>query len=103
QSWVRRLDSVEMRALPGTEGAQIPFWSPESRFIGFFADRKLKRVDAGGGPVQIICDAPSTDASGAWNEKGVILFSGGRPSVPISRISAEGGVPSPITKFGPED
>ena len=54
--WVRRLDSMEARALPGSEGAYYPFWSPDSRWIGFFSESKLKKIEASGGPAQTICD-----------------------------------------------
>ncbi len=51
--WVRRLDSLVGQALAGTDDANAPFWSPDSRFIAFFADQKVKRIDATGGPVTI--------------------------------------------------
>jgi WD40-like Beta Propeller Repeat len=58
--WIRPLDSFKARILPGTEGGRgtYPFWSPDNRFIGFFADGKLKRIDIAGGPAVTICDAP---------------------------------------------
>jgi len=56
--WVRELDSFSARPLAGTEGARSPFWSPESRHIGFGAQGKLKRIDVSGGPPQILCNAP---------------------------------------------
>src|SRR5262249_9513141 len=71
--WVRPLDSLQAQALAGTEGATYPFWSPDGRFIGFFADRKLKKVPAAGGAVQTLCDA--LDGRGAtWGAGGVIVF-----------------------------
>jgi Tol biopolymer transport system component len=99
QLWVRRLDSLEIRPLPGTEGAEIPFWSPDSRSIGFFSEQKLKRVDVAGGPARILCDAPLNDGGGAWNTEGVILFSGRNPTMAIHRVSAEGGAAAPVTRF----
>ena len=72
--WVRSLDAVTPRALPGTEGASHPFWSPDSRFIGFFAAAKLKKIDANGGPAQVLCDSPA-QRGGTWNRDGVIVFS----------------------------
>ena len=65
QLWVRSLASVEARPLRGTEGAALPFWSPDSRFLGFFADGKLKKVDIAGGPAQTLCDAAS-GIGGTW-------------------------------------
>ncbi|MGH9880851.1 MAG: protein kinase domain-containing protein, partial [Pyrinomonadaceae bacterium] len=96
--WVRSLDSVSTQALPGTEGAQgvsSLFWSPDSRFIGFFAEGKLKKVDASGGPPQTLCDAQNS-RGGTWNRDGVIVFAPGGPS-PLYRVSAAGGEPSPVT------
>jgi hypothetical protein len=71
--WVRDLGSLEARALTGTEGASLPFWSPDSRFLGFFANGKLKKTEAAGGPVQILCDVP-VGRGGTWNQNDVIVF-----------------------------
>jgi eukaryotic-like serine/threonine-protein kinase len=92
--WIRPLDSLEARILPGTEAAAFPFWSTDSRNIGFFAGGKLKRIDSQGGPPANICDAPD-GRGGSWNQQGDIVFS---PTVnsPIYRVSASGG---PITKL----
>ncbi len=93
--WIRHLDSATARDLPGTEGAQYPFWSPDSRSIGFFASGKLKRLDIAGGPVVSLADAPS-NRGGTWNQEGTILFA---PSVigGLMRISASGGSAVPLT------
>ncbi len=72
--WVRPTNSLEAHALPGTEGAIFPFWSPDSRSLGFFAESKLKTIDLDGGSAQVICDAP-LGRGGAWGPGGVILFS----------------------------
>ena len=73
--WVRSLDSSEARVLPGTEDAFIPFWSPDSREIGFFTfDEQLKAVAAGGGPVRVLCRV-AAPLGGTWNHDGVVLFS----------------------------
>lgn len=96
--WVRPLDSLSAQALPGTEGAldaSSPFWSPDSRFIGFFANGKLKKVDASGAPPQILCDA-ADGRGGTWNGDGVILFAPDN-SGPLYRVSAAGGEPLPLT------
>jgi Tol biopolymer transport system component len=73
QIWLRPLDSLEIVPLAGTESASRPFWSPDSRFIGFFADAKLKKIDRSGGPVQTICDALAV-VGGTWNQHGNILL-----------------------------
>jgi serine/threonine protein kinase len=92
--WVRRLESLEAQPLPGTEGAGFPFWSPDSRFVGFFAQGKLKRVEASGGPAQILCDA--ANGGGSWNSQGDIVFASGFGG-PILRVAASGGMPTPVT------
>lgn len=95
--WLRPLDSVSAKAIPGAEGAGFPFWSPDSRFIGFFADGQLKKIDVSGGPALNICDA--TDGrGGSWSRDGVIVFSPA-PRQPIYRVSASGGTPVAITKL----
>jgi hypothetical protein len=73
QLWVRPLNSLHSQLLPGTEDALFPFWSPESRWIGFFAQGKLRKVAATGGPAQTLCDAPD-GRGGAWSPEGVIVF-----------------------------
>lgn len=90
--WVRSLNALSAQPLRGTEGAQYPFWSPDSRFLGFFAAGKLKKIEASGGPGQTICDAPE-GRGGTWNRDGVIVFAAGF-NAPLSRVSAAGGVPS---------
>jgi len=89
--FLRSLDALETHPVEGTEGASFPFWSPDSRSIAFFAHDKLKRFEAGGGSVQILCDAP-TPRGGSWSTAGAILFSvnnGGE----LHRVSAGGGNP----------
>ena len=71
--WVRSLDAGESRALPGTGGASFPFWSPDGRTIGFFANGKLKRIDVAGGTPLVLADAPNA-RGGTWSADGVILF-----------------------------
>ncbi len=95
--WIRALDQVSAKALPGTEGAGFPFWSPDSHFIGFFADGKLKKIDVSGGPALTICDALD-GRGGTWNREGIILFTPNfRDS--IYRVAASGGTPVAITKI----
>jgi Tol biopolymer transport system component len=101
QLWVRRLDSLSAQPLAGTDNATGPFWSPDNRYIGFFADGKLKRIDASGGPPIALCDAvagvgPPTGAT--WNQDDVILFaSSGRG---LARVPAAGGTPTGVTDPG---
>ena len=71
--WVRPLESLAGRALPGTEEATSPFWSPDSRYIAFFAEGKLKKVAAAGGPPQTVCPASGAN-TGSWGGEGTILF-----------------------------
>jgi serine/threonine protein kinase/Tol biopolymer transport system component len=92
--WVRPLDGIVARPLPGTEGADYPFWSPDSRSIGFFSDSRLKKIDAAGGPVQVVCEA-SSGRGGTWSREGVILFSPSATS-PIYRVAASGGAPAAV-------
>ena len=73
-----------------------PFWSPDSRFLGFFAEGKLKKIDVSGGPPQKICDAP-TGADGTWSPEGVILYDG-TGADPIYRVAASGGTPTVAVK-----
>jgi eukaryotic-like serine/threonine-protein kinase len=97
--WVRPTNGLEARALPGTEGAIFPFWSPDSRSLGFFAESKLKTIELDGGSAQVICDVP-LGRGGAWGPGGVILFSPA-PSTPLMRVSASGGAPVAVTKVDP--
>ena len=71
--WLRPLASTSGRLLTGTEGASFPFWSPDGRSIGFFADEKLKRLDVNSQAIQILADAPIA-RGGAWQADGTILF-----------------------------
>jgi eukaryotic-like serine/threonine-protein kinase len=87
--WIRPLDTLTAHPLAGTDGAARPFWSPDSRYLAFMADGKLKKIDVNGGPAQKICDAPS-GADGSWSGQGTILFDG-RSGDPIQRVSAAGG------------
>jgi len=94
--YVRPLASLEAQALPGTEDARSPFWSPDNRFLGFFSNNKLKKVEVGGGPVQTLCDAQSA-YGGTWNADGIILIS--LDTKGINRVSAGGGTPTPVLTF----
>ena len=95
---VHAFDVDDTRDLQGTDGAIYPFWSPDSRFIGFFADGKLKRIDTRGGAPEVICDLPGQVAyGGAWSDDGTIMFSVN--AFPLLRVPARGGTPSPVTKL----
>jgi serine/threonine protein kinase len=93
--WVRDLDSPNARLLTGTEGAVYPFWSPDSRWIGFFADGRLKKIEAAGGPIATLCPAVQ-GRGGTWNKDDVILFGASQVSG-LDRVSAGGGTPVPVT------
>jgi len=96
--WLRALDSVEAVPLPGTENASMPFWSPDSRYVGFTADRKLKKIEASGGPVQVLCDVTNA-VEATWNRDGIILFADasgagvGSGNDGLQRVSDAGGKP----------
>jgi Tol biopolymer transport system component len=92
--YVRPLDSLEARPLEGSDGASLPFWSPDSRSLGFFARGKLKRVEVSGGQPTTLANAPNA-RGGAWNRDGVIIYCPIPPSA-LLRISASGGESTPI-------
>jgi len=93
--WLRRLDVLQPIPLDGTDDASYPFWSPDSRAIGFFAQGKLKKVSMSGGPPEILCDAPLGNG-GSWNRQGTIIFTPGIFDG-LFRIPASGGKPVQIT------
>jgi len=92
--WVRDLASGESQPLPGTEDATMPFWSPDSRDLGFFAGSALKRVPADDGPVRLVTDnvGPWTGYGGTWAADGTIVF-GGQSG--LFRVYAGGGAAAP--------
>ncbi len=95
--YVRPLDSLTAQPLAGTDDATFPFWSPDSRWIGFFSQGKLRKVEARGGPPQALCDVTSA-RGGAWNSAGDIVFA---PSSgdELMKVSAAGGTPVPASKL----
>ncbi|HET6462767.1 MAG TPA: protein kinase, partial [Candidatus Krumholzibacteria bacterium] len=93
--YVRSLDEPEAAALPGTDGAAYPFWSPDNQKIAFFAGGKLRRVDASGGPVTTICDA-ALGKGGTWAEDGTIYFAPNYASG-IFKVSSAGGAATAVT------
>ena len=96
--WVRPLHTTTITKLTGTRGATYPFWSTDSRSIAFFADGKLKRIDAAGGPVVTIADAPQ-GRGGSWNQNGTIIFSPNVEESNLFQVSASGGTPVKCTGF----
>jgi eukaryotic-like serine/threonine-protein kinase len=92
--WVRSVGSLKARELPGTDQAAFPFWSPDSRFIAFFAGGSLKKMPLDGGSPIVLCESVG-GRGGTWNQEGVILFA---PSLSgLQRVSAAGGVPAQVT------
>jgi predicted Ser/Thr protein kinase len=97
QLWLRAMDELKAQPIPSTDDAIFPFWSPDSSYIGFFAQGKLKKIAAGGGPAQALCDAPD-GRGGSWNRENVILFSPESASGVIQSVSAAGGVPVDVAR-----
>jgi len=97
--WLRPLSSTTARALAGTEGANLPFWSPDGQSIGFFADNALKRLDLAGGVPQTLASV-SAGYGGTWNADGVILFAPNSAVTPLFRVSATGGTAVPVPQRG---
>jgi len=95
--WVRSLDETASREIEGSEGVAYPFWSPDSRSIGYFAEGKIKKVIASGGP-SITIGEVSNPKGGTWSEDGTILFAPAH-NRPIYRISDEGGEPIQVTEL----
>jgi Tol biopolymer transport system component len=104
---LRKLDSDKFERMRGTEGGSQPFWSPDSRNIGFFARGKLKRVATSGGEPQVLCDVEG-NRGGAWSSTGTILIgtnygnnvpAAGPNDAGVLQVSANGGTPVPITRL----
>ena len=96
--WICQLSSGESRMLSGTERAQYPFWSSDSRSIGFFADGKVKTIDANGGPVLDLADAPF-GRGGAWSKSGEIIYAPSVLDPNFYAVQSSGGTSHPITAF----
>ena len=97
QLWLRPLDSPTARPLPGTEGGEGVFWSPDSRWIAFFSGAKLEKMSIDGGAPIVICNA-SNGRGGSWGPDGTILFVPGY-SNPIYSVAATGGTPTAVTQL----
>jgi serine/threonine protein kinase len=90
--WIRPLNSLESYPLPGTEGANRPFWSPDSKYIAFIVNRnQLKKIPAAGGPAQLICETDA-GADGTWGSSGYIIYDAG-PGDSLFIVAATGGTP----------
>ena len=99
--WLRPLDQTEARPVPGTEGAINPFWSPDSRSVGFFAKNRLMRLDVAGGAPQELARTVGINLTGSWSADGTILFPRLPTAGPLLRVSAAGGEPVAFTRLGP--
>ncbi|HUP49296.1 MAG TPA: protein kinase [Thermoanaerobaculia bacterium] len=97
--YVRDLSSPAARPLSGTEGAQFPFWSPDSRSLAFFSDGKLRKIPVAGGPPLALAGTQVNPRAGSWNEEGVILFSPFSLST-IHKVPAAGGPATAVTTLG---
>ena len=97
--YVRPIDATEARVLEGTDDAFYPFWSPDSRFVGFFTRGRLKKVEAAGSAPLTLCEAPS-GRGGSWSADGVIVFAPGS-NTPLHRVSDAGGESTPATQLDP--
>ena len=95
--WVRDLDTLDAKALPGTATAAMPFWSPDSRSIAFFTPSKLKVIQVSGGPCRDLADVV-VGKGGTWNRDGIIVFCP-RPVGPLHQIPAGGGTARPVTSL----
>jgi serine/threonine protein kinase/Tol biopolymer transport system component len=99
--WLRPLDAVTAQPINETRGASYPFWSPDGRSIGFFADRMLKIAELATGSVRVVCEA-GRGGGGTWNADGIIVFapdSGVPGPSGLMRVPAAGGDPKPLTKL----
>ena len=98
--WVRPIAKSSAVPFAGTEGAAAPFWSPDSRFVAFFAEGKLKKADVAGGPPVTLCDAPPGFPKGSWGSRHMILFDQGA-SAGASLVGDGGGTPKTVLKADP--
>jgi serine/threonine-protein kinase len=97
QLYVRDLEQLDAVALPGTDDAAGPFFSPDGEWVGFFAQGRLKKVQVSGGAVTTLSDAPAA-RGGTWGDDGTIVYSPrSDPGVGLMRVSSAGGTPTPVT------
>jgi len=98
--FTRRLDQPKATELPGTEGANAPFFAPDGQWIAFAAGSKLKKISVEGGQAIALCDAAPNARGGSWGEDGTIIAGLGANGV-LSRIPSAGGAPTPVTELAP--
>ena len=99
QLYLRAMDSLESRSIPGTEGAVSPFFSPDSQWLGFFASGKLKKVSISGGTAMTFGDAAAPYShGGSWGSQGIIAFAPTNVSA-LQQVSDAGGAPQPLTRL----
>lgn len=98
--WIRPLNSLDAYPLPGSEGVLRPFWSPDSKYLAFFAGTQLKKIPAAGGPAQIICEAEGAD--GNWGKGGMIIYDNNENDS-IKAVPSSGGTPVAVTEYRPGD
>jgi Tol biopolymer transport system component len=94
QLWLRRLDNGLAQPIVGTEGAANPFWSPDGKYVAFFTDSQLKKVDIAGGAITDICPMGAFSTGGTWSSDGTIIFAS--LGAPLRSVPATGGTPEPI-------
>jgi eukaryotic-like serine/threonine-protein kinase len=95
--WIRSFDAFDSRPLGGTEGADLPFWSPDSKTLGFFANSALKTLDVAVGSIRSLCRVPNGVGGGAWNADGTIVFGSATGGGGLFIVSANGGQPTALT------
>ena len=98
--WIRPIAESSAIALAGTEGAEAPFWSPDSRFLAFFAEGKLKKVDVAGGPPVTLCDVLPGFPKGSWGSRHTILLDQGA-GAGVSLVGDGGGTPKMVLQADP--
>ena len=105
QLWMRPIDSFTATPLPGTRNGRAAFFSPDGKWIGFFADRQLKKVPAASGPAIVVCDMPGVTAGGTWTSQDEIVFASSGGGMQLWRVAAAGGTPTLVSEqvvFFPE-
>jgi eukaryotic-like serine/threonine-protein kinase len=100
QLYLRAMDSLEAKPIPGSEGAAIPFFSPDGQWVGFFSGEKLKKVSVNGGAALDLSDvgAAPSGAGASWGSQGIIAFAGVNAS-PLKQVQEVGGAPQPLTRL----
>jgi eukaryotic-like serine/threonine-protein kinase len=102
QLYLRAMDSLESKSIPGTERATAPFVSPDGQWIGFFADGKVKKISVSGGAAVILCDAGYSGGA-SWSSQGMITFSPTPNVTPLQQVPDAGGAPQPLSRLDKGD